>query len=259
MKFTTVFFPIAIILLSGTMVQAQDSTHKVKRKETGPHAMNLIKTNLTSIPLKTYSIQYERVLRKKMSVSLSLRTMPSANLPFKSTILNIAGGDQNTKDIIQNTMLSNFAVTPELRFYLGKGYGRGFYIALFYRYASFTTSQVPENYNDILNNQETINLSGKVTANTGGVMFGVQWLLGKHLCLDWWILGAHYGSGQGNFVGVPGQPLTPSEQDEIRKDLENVDIPLTNKTVTVTANNVTVKLDGPWGGIRSGLSFGFRF
>ncbi len=41
--------------------------------------------------------------------------------------------------------------------------------------------------------------------------------------------------------------------------LENIDIPLTNKTVIVTANNVAMKLDGPWAGLRAGISLGFKF
>ncbi len=222
-------------------------------------ARNFIKTNLSSIPLKNYSIQYERVLTKGVSLAVTYRTMPSTSIPFKSLILEAVGDDQDTKDIINQAKLSNFAITPEVRFYLGKGNGKGFYIAPFYRYVKFSTNQVPVSYDLANGTKQSVNLSGNLTANTVGLLFGVQKLLGKHFCLDWWLLGAHYGSGNGLFTGTPSSPLSPEDQAEIKDALENIDIPLTDKTVTVTPNNVSVKLDGPFGGLRSGISFGFRF
>ena len=224
-----------------------------------PSKPNFIKTNLTSLALKNYSLQYERVLSKTVSVALTYRTMPTTFVPFKSVVLNAVGDNQDTKDIIDQTKLSNYALTPEVRFYLGKGYGKGFYLAPYYRYVKFTTNQVPVNYEVIAGMKKSVTLSGDLTANTGGLLLGAQWLLGKNLCLDWWIIGAHYGSGNGNFTGIPGTPLTPAEQQEVRRQLEDIDIPLTHKKVTVTANNVSVNLDGPFGGLRGGISLGFRF
>ena len=227
-----------------------------KKQEPG----NFIKVNLTGLVFKNYSFQYERVLSKKVSFAIAYRTMPSSSLPFKNVILDASNNNQDTKDAIDALRLSSSAVTPEIRFYLSKkGYGRGFYIAPFYRHASFKASQMKFNYTNSSNVQNSILLSGKLTANTGGLLFGVQKALGKHLCLDLWIFGPHYGSGTGSFNGIPGTPLTQTEQDNLRQQLNDFDIPLTNKTVTVTANAASMKLDGPWGGIRSGISFGFRF
>jgi hypothetical protein len=161
--------------------------------------------------------------------------------------------------MISRTEISNHALTPEVRFYLGKGYGKGFYIAPFYRYVSFTTNQVPVSYDNSLTTKQTLNLSGNMTANTGGFLLGAQWLLGKYFTLDWWIIGAHYGSGNGNFSAIPKSPLTPMEQQQIKEKLEDVDIPFIEKAVTVTANNVAVKLNGPFGGLRGGINFGIRF
>lgn len=90
-------------------------------------------------------------------------------------------------------------------------------------------------------------------------MFGAQWFLGRHVCLDWWIMGPHYGSGNGSFSGISSQPLSQEEQNDLRRELENLDIPLTNKTVSVNANGATLILDGPWGGIRAGISLGIKF
>ena len=253
---------LLLSILCFTLLQsAMAQTENVKPTDTIPqHKLNLLKTNITSIPFKNYSLQYERVLSKTVSLALTYRIMPASTIPFKSQLLKaIDDNDPDTKDIIDRTELSNYAITPEVRFYLGKGYGQGFYIAPFYRYVKFTSNQVPVSYDRVTSGRQTLNLSGELKANTGGVLFGAQWLLGKHLCLDWWILGAHYGSGKGDFAAVASSPLTPTEQQQIRETLEDIDIPLTKKTVMVTPSNVAVKVDGPFGGLRGGISFGFRF
>ena len=252
MKLSSLLFTIILMSLICSGVYAQDK--KKKQPE------NAFKVNLTALALKNYSFQYERVINRKISFALAFRTMPETSLPFKKTILDLSNNDPDTKDVLDALQLSNTAITPEIRLYLSKkGYGRGFYIAPFYRYASFKANNVKFSYTNTLNTESDIFLSGKVTANTGGLLFGSQYTIGKHICLDLWILGPHYGSGNGNFSGITSTPLTPTEQNELRQQLEDFDIPLTNKTVIVTANGATVKLDGPWGGIRSGLSLGIRF
>ena len=107
----------------------------------------------------------------------------------------------------------------------------------------------------------TIKLKGDVTTHSGGLMFGAQWHIGKMVSLDWWILGGHYGVSKGTLSGVPSTSLSANEQDEIRtiiNDFEN-DIPLTKITADVSANNVKAIVDGPWAGVRAGLTIGIRF
>ncbi|MEP6676998.1 MAG: hypothetical protein ABJA78_17680 [Ferruginibacter sp.] len=253
-----IIFAIALLLLINCNMLAQTGS-----KEKGPSAQpfNFIKVNVTALALKNYAFQYERIINRKFSFALGFRTMPSTGLPFKNQVVDALGADDpETKTTIENMRLSNFAVTPEFRFYVGrKGYGRGFYIAPFFRYAKFTTHDVTFTYQNTLNVSSTINLSGDITANTGGILFGIQKPLGKHLCIDLWLLGPHYGSGKGDFNGVSSKTLTPDEQNDLRQELNDIDIPLTDKKVTVTSNSASVNLNGPWGGVRSGISFGFRF
>jgi hypothetical protein len=222
---------------------------------------NFIKTNITGILLKNYSLQYERILNRKFSVAVQYRTMPASAIPFHESILDAVGNDDSdTKKIIENFRLSNYAITPEVRFYASRrGYGQGFYIAPFYRYASFTTNDLNVFYTDEHGIESSIKLSGKLNTNTGGILFGVQGFLGRHVVLDMWIFGPHFGSGKGDFVGTSSKSLTQSEQDDLRQRLEDIDIPLTDKTVNVDSNGVTLKLDGPWGGIRGGISLGVKF
>jgi hypothetical protein len=238
-----------------------DTAMQMKEKKKINLNRNFIKTNITGIILKNYSLQFERTLNKTISLSLSYRIMPSTNIPFKSAILNAVGNDDpDTKKTIDDFKLSNTAITPEIRFYLSKkGYGHGFYIAPFYRHANFKTNNLDIFYNGSTGAENTLQLSGKLTSNTGGILFGVQRFFGKHIVFDVWLLGPHYGSGKGNFTGTSSTPLTQDQQNDLRDNLNNIDIPLTNKTVNVNANGASLKLDGPWGGIRSGLSLGIKF
>ncbi|MGN6164394.1 MAG: hypothetical protein ACTHOF_07630 [Flavisolibacter sp.] len=262
------FFFLTVLLLGITHLQAQTDSPTVdsSMNNTIPNLKqkqpaNFIKFNLLGILLKNYSIQYERVLTRKISFVVAYRTMPQTTIPFKNQIVKLVGDDDpDTKETIEKLRISNYAITPEIRFYLSKkGYGQGFYIAPFYRYASFNTNNVTVHYEDNAGNQSSISLSGKLTTNTGGILFGVQKSLGKHVCLDWWLFGPHYGNGIGNFTGTPDKPLTQDEQTDLKQQLDDIDIPLTNKTVTVTAGSASLKLDGPWGGLRMGLSIGVSF
>ena len=267
MKPKTFCFVATLLFSSIIHLQAQtdsltvDSTTKSIANLKQKRPVNFVKLNLLGILLKNYQLQYERVLTRKVSLAIAYRTMPETTIPFKNQIVKLVGDDDpDTKETIEKLRISNYAITPEIRFYLSKkGYGQGFYIAPFYRYASFKTNDVTVHYDDNAGNQSSISLSGKLTTNTGGILFGVQKALGKHVCLDWWLFGPHYGSGTGNFTGTPDKPLTQDEQNDLKQQLDDIDIPLTNKTVTVTANSASLKLDGPWGGLRTGLSIGVRF
>jgi hypothetical protein len=175
-------------------------------------------------------------------------------------ILDAVGNDdQDTRDLIDQSKIGNIAITPEVRFYLGKGYGKGFYIAPYYRYAKFSTNTVTVSFSEPNGPRRSVNLSGELSGHSGGLMFGAQWFLSKAISLDWWIIGAHYGTGKGSFTGIPSPALTAGEQAEIRQTLEDIDVPLIDKAISVTANSINVKTDGAFGGMRGGLLLGIRF
>lgn len=222
---------------------------------------NAVKFNVTGIIAKNYSLQYERIFNKLIAGAVSFRTMPSTTLPFKNTILkNIDTDDPDVINAIKTAKLSNIAITPEVRFYVSrKGYGQGFYVAPFYRYANFKADNVRLYYAEPYDPNVHIDLSGKLNGNTVGILLGSQWNLGKHFLLDWWILGPHYGGSNGNIIGVSDHVLTEPEQELIKQKLDDLDIPFTDKTVYVDENGARVKLNGSWAGIRAGLSFGIKF
>ena len=240
------------------------STFTLKAQEGVKPQMNFVKFNLTSVILKNYSLQYERVISKHVSAAVSFRFMPYTTLPFKSNIIKMAEfEDQQSIDLINNAQFANYAITPEIRFYLGKkGYGRGFYIAPYYRFAAYETQNLVVSFetgDDLDPQTQTVDLKGSVTSHTGGIMFGVQWALGKHVSLDWWILGAAYGVSSGVLNGVTNPAIPEADLANVKREIEELDIPMVEKTATVTPNSVRVDITGPWAGIRSGIVLGIKF
>lgn len=248
-------FTISVVRAQEVPEVAPDNMVKISK--------NLIKFNLTSALIKNYSLQYERVLSRSISTAVSFKMMPESVIPYTDYIYKWAGDiDAETKNTIENLNIGNYTITPEIRFYTGKKrYGTGFYTSLFYRYGHFTASNaiVTFNQDDPLADPTTMTMSGSMTSHTGGFMLGAQWGLGKHMCLDWWILGPHFGVSKGSVIGLSSIPLTEEDQQSIEDEVNGLDIPMLKQTIDVTADKVTLDFSGPWAGIRAGLSFGIKF
>lgn len=216
---------------------------------------NILKMNLPALALKNFSVQYERAVSPKVSVAATFRYMPDGKVPLQSSIAKWAD-DPETERQLDNLNVGNIAVMPELRFYLGKrGVFRGFYLGPFASIARYNADLLYE-YDDA-GITKTIPLKGDVNSITGGLMLGAQWKLSKSIFLDWWILGANYGSSKGDINGQ--QKLSDSEQRSLRNGLDEIDIPLTKFTYIVNENGATVNFNGPWAGVRAGLCLGINF
>jgi len=220
---------------------------------------NNVKISLTSLAFKNFQFQYERSLSKRIGVVIGYSFIPKGSVPFKSQINDLVSDDPDSQDMFANAELGYNAITPEVRFYLGEGYGKGFYIAPFYRHLQYDITGVNFTYTNQLSGKDDIDMGGKLSANTFGLQFGAQFNLGKHLILDWWIAGPHYGTSKGDFVGASDRTLTQFEQDELQKELDKIELPLSDVNAKANANGATINISGPWGGIRSGLSLGYRF
>lgn len=209
---------------------------------------NLVKLNLPSLALKTLHVQYERAIFGKTSVGLGVRMMPKGSLPFSSSFDSI-------DDQLGSLEMGNFAITPEIKFYMGKGVFKGFYIAPFLKYANYNASI---NYEfDSNNRTEMIPLSGKLNTYTAGVLFGAQWEIANKFYLDWSIFGPQYGISRGNLSGT--RTLSAQEQKDLKSELDEIDLPVGNVSSTVTANGAVVDFKGPWAGIRANIGIGYRF
>ena len=191
----TIFLKINLIIafsLIAYLVSAQD-----EKKQVAAPKKNILKINITSLPISNYGFQFERVLSKKISFVLGYRTMPLGGVPFKDNIVSATGGDADMQKTLNQLSIPNSAITPEIRWYPGKkGYGRGFYIAPFARLGKFHGEGVKIEFSKTGGGTDNISLSGDLSSTTFGLLLGAQWSLGKRLCLDWQIIGPHFGSGK---------------------------------------------------------------
>lgn len=249
MKTKTLF--AAVLLSCFVSSQAQDLDSK----------KNIIKTNLTAYAFRNYNLTYERSLLKWLSLSVSYGQIPEGKIPFSSQFFDT---EEEPEFDVNSAQLSNTQFTIESRFYLGKGYGRGFYFAPYYRQTKIKMSDVVYNmYFDAIDDDVPVTFSGNITGNGFGLMLGSQWALGKNKnwVIDFWIVGGHYGTGDGNFDGITDRILTPQEQAQLQESLEDIDLSGSDfeTTITTNARGVNMVLTGPWAGLRSGLSLGYRF
>ena len=253
---------ITAAILFANIVNAQEkiSEPSIEESPTEQNVQkNIIKTNVTAYIFRNYNIAYERSIKKWFSINVSYGGVPKGKVPFINSFLS----DEDQKDF-KDIQISNSAFTIEPRFYLGAGYGKGFYIAPYYRNTQTKVENFTYNFdydNGITMETIPIAVSGKASGNSAGLMIGAQWFLGKkdNWVLDLWIAGAHYGKGKGEFTGKTNRILSPQEQQQLKESLEGQDIPVIEYTVTTNSNGAKINLDGPWAGLRSGLSFGYRF
>ena len=253
-NFTKLLFISVLAVGYGTATAQTDSV-----KVTGM-GKNLIKVSLTSLALNTYSFSYERQIGRKISIGLGYRVMPEGSLPFKSNLESVID-DPETFKHIDNFKTGNTAITPEIKFYFGKGVFRGFYISPFARFAKYTAklSSFEYEYDHPMDGPTTatIPLNGELKTTTGGLLFGAQWKLSKLIYLDWSILGPQYGTSKGFLKG--SKALSQEEQDALREELEDLEIPLVDSEVTVDGSGAKVDFTGPWAGVRASIGIGFRF
>lgn len=228
--------------------------------QTNDSGKNIIKTNVTGFLFKNFQVNYERVFTKTFSMSASYGFVPDGKLPYTSLL------PKDTDEGFKEMNLGGSNVTLEARFYLGKkGYGEGFYLSPYYRYSTYKisnfTKPVEMEASGVVYDTVDVTFKGNSSAHSGGLMIGAQWFLGKqdNFVLDAWFIGAHYGKSSGNLDGVTDRTLTPIEQQQAQQELDNLDIPVVDYKATVNANGANIKVDGPWAGIRAGVSLGYRF
>lgn len=180
--------------------------------------------------------------------------MPKRSIPFFGTVENIVK-DKGAIDILKDVKMNAFSFTPEVRFYVGKQGMRGFYIAPFIRYDRFSL-ELPVEY--IYKEQlESVTINGNVDGFSGGLAFGTQWRLTSQWYLDVTFIGLSYGFASGELSGK--RFLDTEEQVEVRKAMNDVELPAVDYTYNVHDQGVDVKVKGPWANAKLVLAVGYRF
>lgn len=222
----------------------------------------IIKANLLGMTARNFGFYGERIISKRVSFVLGVNTMPEGNIPYIEHFTD--------EPEIRDIQISSLAFTPEIRIYLSRsGYGKGFYIAPYYKYEKYDASSYNIEFSDEDNNTQFINMNGNLNTHSFGAALGVQWLVGKqkNIIIDWTMLGAHYGSNKGYLKGKTTYDMTEETQNEIRKTIEDsfqsIEIgnlvPIKTENIQIDKNNASVDIKSPWAFIRSSLSIGFRF
>jgi hypothetical protein len=222
--------------------------------------------NVPSLLLNNYNFSYERSLTRKISFVAGYRFMPEKNLGqiklLKNVIEKFEGDDGSVMDDLERIETSANAVTAEFRFYGGRHPGaRGFYVSVFGRYTNFKVNYdydfetQPKNY--------SIPIRSKFNGLGGGLMIGVQWLIGERVTLDWNILGGFYGRLKGTATSEADlSDMSDNDKALLKEDLESL-VQIGNKQyITADVNNtgVNAKISGPFVGVRGmGLSLGIAF
>lgn len=241
---------VIVLLLASQNTSAQeikkDTEQKIDR--------NLVKVNLIGFSING---QYENILSKRISIALSYRILPSGKFLFRGLIPTT---DPQARESLNNLIVSNSAITPEIRFYLGKkGNGQGFYLAPFFRSAKYGGKGIGIDFTLDNGQSATFNMEGNIKTNTYGLLLGAQWKLGKNFWLDWQILGPNYGSATGTIKGKSNVALSANERTSLENALKDIAIPFIRKNASVSPNEAILNLEGPWAGLRTGISLGFDF
>ena len=249
-RFMIFFFFMLISLVALSQANVYD---KLPQHGALLDGKTIVKTNVLGLPLRNFSFYGERILTKRLSAGIGINTMPNGQIPLISKFTD----EQELLDVRVGTT----AITPELRVYLGKsGYGKGFYLAPYYRFEKFNLNNfvlVPEDEDD-----DEISMRGNLSTHSVGLALGVQWLMGKkkNISLDWSIIGAHYGANKGHLRGEFSETIIQADLDEFRDDIENeVGDFITIKDLRSEGKTAYLDFTSPWAFLRMSLSVGFRF
>ncbi len=243
---------LKVLILTGFSFYAKQSL--AQDSKSGTVFKNQVKMNVAALVLKNFSFQYQREVANKIAVGLGVRFAPESTLPFQGQIESLVN-NQQAYSRIKNFKTGNFAITPEVRFYLGKQAFKGFYLAPFASFSNFNASG-PFLFQSTQGDLE-MPLKGNIKTVTGGLYIGSEFNLAKRIGLDVFI-GPNYGSLSGTIAGT--KTLNNDEQNGLRNGLNDLEkIPMIDTKYTVTGDGASVDLDGNWPGLRGGISVSFKF
>lgn len=243
MKRSSVLLYLILLLPSQLLYAQKDSSN----------AKQVVRVNLPAIIFRNISVEYERKLNFRHSLTLNIHVIPYGSLPFQSEaqkLIDKVYVDMNLAKV------GSVGATASYRFYGRKGVFHGFYFAPMINYDSYKTA-LPIQYN----NGKTGIFTGNINAVTAGVQLGYQCALARNIYLDLWIVGPSYGLSYGN-LNFNG-PLTINDQAILSGEIEDLrgSLPIyVISSYKVSASGASIVEQGPWAGLRGlGINVGFRF
>ncbi len=220
-----------------------------------------IKTNILGLAVRNYTVEFERTLNKKFTVGVNIRYMPNGGIPLADRVGKyIDPTDVETLNALNNALISGSALSPEIRYYVGKkGFGKGFYLGGYFRSNTVKIDFLPFTVDDGSGNTRSVKTAGTFKTTGPGFLIGTQFNLGKKMVLDWQILGVQYSSTTATITANPNPSLTTTEQNDINSALQGFNIAPFSFTSSVSPTRVFLELKGKAPMVRTGLSLGFKF
>ncbi len=106
--------------------------------------------------------------------------------------------------------------------------------------------------------QDVATLEGSLSGIGLGLMIGDQFKLGDHVTLDWWIIGAGFGSGKIKMEGTGN--FSTSQQEDLRTEIASMDVPVGDLESEVTGSSVSITYKTGLPSLRGfGLAIGYIF
>lgn len=261
----------SILLISAQSATAQeDSTLSTSEFEiydsisVESPTRHIVKLNVPSLFVGTFSFQYEFFPVNFMSLSLGYKFTPKRGMVFEDQVIDLIE-DSSGIDNLESTGEKFFrefefrgsAVTPEVRFYLGQGYGKGFYLGPFIRFDNYKFSS--EYDFNTLEDQYLIDFDGKYKGFGYGLNIGSQFKIGRHFTIDT-SLGPYFTNVKIDFNSVSNYNLSDAEVEQLRKELSDFELPNGDTEIVLTNNSARMKLTSDnFFNLRFNLGVGFRF
>jgi len=233
--------------ISGFTQEQPDTVNVVLRK-------NVVKFLPIDIPFQSISLEYERMIDPKNSLTLGV------GIPMEGQIVtkNLLNSNSKLKELEFSTM----HVRAAFRYYYGYHLlPKGFYIEPYFKYQQIKLDGLYQGTND-LNNIYKGDIVGNINTINLGLQIGVQFLIAKRITLDLYFLGLEGGIANGGITSTSKNSTDAGYIEADFKDavaglpffIENwLTVKRVNNQVFINAN----KLQYPW--YRGGISFGIAF
>jgi hypothetical protein len=222
---------------------------------------NVVKFLPVNLAFNSVAYEYERKFSPKSSFIIGVGL--ASPKPFAEKF-NMSATD----NVITNDAFGTMAVRAAYRHYAGH-HGRpvGFYFSPYLKYQKFTANA--DNHRTVTegNPPTTLQFDEKYDVSGNSMNFGIQWgvqfLIAKIICIDFYFLGIEAGLANVTAtVKSPEVKMIDKVENGVRDNIDQLPSYLANKIKVTRNGSDQVDVTGssipyPW--LRSGISIGIAF
>ena len=248
------FFSISTVGLS---VKGNDSLNTLKIQK------RMVKYNpMGTLVWKSVPLYYEQRMNKVIALSMGVgfiipHNIKTSKLSFEKDWLSANFNDAR---------VTGYFFTPEIKFYLGGKGPKGFYISRYIRYGK-TNMKFAGDFDDNNGNTATIDVSVTLKEYGTGRQFGAQWILGKHVMLDFFFIGLRTSEYTLQFEAdatVKSEQWNQWQEEHLQSYYDWLDdsrfgVVLEKLPYEFTKNGIKFSYPFTLGNFRHGISIGYRF